>query len=212
MNIEKMTIHKALAELKIIGDRINTAILGTTFVTANRHSNSKIQGIGIAEFCNDNSNNYVSVTDLIRRRDALKRAVVLSNAITKVTIGNKEYSVAEAIEMKKSGIEYKKTLMNTMRKQYEQAKNTCARENDILPGKADTYVAGLYGTKDASKLTDDMQRSRSEYLMQNTFELIETVKVLDEIKKLEAEISAYTTEVDAALSVSNALTTVEFSY
>jgi len=45
MTTEKMTIHKALAELKIIGDRINSSISTATFIKANKHSNEKINNI-----------------------------------------------------------------------------------------------------------------------------------------------------------------------
>ena len=40
MTNEKMTVHKALAELKIIDDRINNAIVSGTYVIANKHSNT----------------------------------------------------------------------------------------------------------------------------------------------------------------------------
>ena len=39
-----MTIHKALAELKIIGDRIERATVDATFCLTNKHSNQKLIG------------------------------------------------------------------------------------------------------------------------------------------------------------------------
>ena len=47
---ETMTIHKGLSELKILDDRITDEIRETVFVVANRHSNTKINGVSIAEF------------------------------------------------------------------------------------------------------------------------------------------------------------------
>jgi hypothetical protein len=212
VNKEKMTVHKALAELKIIGDRIEGAISETTFVIANRHSNTRIHGASISEFADSLRSRYQSVTDLIKRRDALKRAVVLSNAITKVSIGSREYTVAEAIEMKNTGIEYKKDLLDAMRRQYEHARNKCTHENEGLTVKADNYITGMYNQKDVTKLSDEMQKARNEYMAQNTFELVEPIKILDEIKQLEAEIADFITDVDSTLSVSNALSEIEFSY
>ena len=43
MTTEKMTIHKALAELKIVDDRIISAINGGTYCVSNKHSNEKIK-------------------------------------------------------------------------------------------------------------------------------------------------------------------------
>lgn len=50
MTTEKMTIHKALAELKIVDDRIISAINGGTYCVANKHSNEKIKGVPVKEY------------------------------------------------------------------------------------------------------------------------------------------------------------------
>jgi len=211
-NTEQMTVHKALSELKIIGDRIDNAIEETTFVVANRHSNSKIHGVEIKEFAKTMKSKHQSTEDLIKRRGALKRAVVLSNAITKVTIAGTEFTVAEAIEMKNTGISYKEDLVLSMREQYNDAISHCARENDALARKADEYIMGMYQSKDITKMSEDMQKARNEYITQNTYELVESVKILEEINNLDEEIASFTSEVDSVLSVSNALTTITFSY
>jgi len=209
---ETMTIHRALAELKIIGSRIERAIGDTVFVVANRHSNIRIQGLTITDFTLEMRSRHRSASDLIRRRDALKKAIVLSNAVTTVLISGAEYTVAEAIEMKNTGIEYKKLLLQEMRKQYETAANQCLRENEGLTTKADNYITGMFNKIDMTKPSDEMQKTRADYVTQNTYELVESIKVLDEIKALEVEIAEFMTEVDSILSVSNALTEITFSY
>ena len=50
MTTEKMTVHKALAELKILDDRILSAIYGGTYCVANKHSNEKIKGVPVDEY------------------------------------------------------------------------------------------------------------------------------------------------------------------
>jgi hypothetical protein len=50
MTTEKMTVHKALAELKIIGSRIDSAISTGNYVRANKHSNEKINGVSVDDF------------------------------------------------------------------------------------------------------------------------------------------------------------------
>lgn len=101
MTTETMTIHKALCELKTLDSRIKKAIEGSVFVFANKHSNAKVSGKTISAYSDEVKSAYQSACDLIARRDAIKRAVTLSNATTKVTIGGQEYTIAEAIEMKK---------------------------------------------------------------------------------------------------------------
>lgn len=41
---EKLTVHKALSELKILNDRIQREIDDIQFVLVNKHSNQKING------------------------------------------------------------------------------------------------------------------------------------------------------------------------
>ena len=48
--VEKMTVHKALVELKIVDDRIISAINGGTYCVANKHSNEKIKGVPVDEY------------------------------------------------------------------------------------------------------------------------------------------------------------------
>ena len=50
MTTEKMTVHKALAELKIVDDRIVSAINSGTYCIANKHSNDKIKGVSLDEY------------------------------------------------------------------------------------------------------------------------------------------------------------------
>ena len=55
---EKMTVHKALAELKTLDDRINSEITGSVFVRANRHNSMKIFGKTIPDFMADTESSY----------------------------------------------------------------------------------------------------------------------------------------------------------
>ena len=101
MNKERLTVHRALAELKTIDSRITKAINTSKFVIANKHSNEKIDGKPISEVRENMKSAYQKVTDLIARRNAIKRAVVLSNANTNVVVNGVTYTVAEAIDMTK---------------------------------------------------------------------------------------------------------------
>ena len=88
MTTETMTIHKALAELKILDGRIKKEIQSGSYCAANKHSNEKINGITIEDFRKTVQGTYDKVTDLINRRKAIKKAIVLSNAKTTVKIAD----------------------------------------------------------------------------------------------------------------------------
>ena len=152
MTTEKMTVHKALAELKIMDDRIVSAINGGTYCVANKHSNDKIKGVSLEEYKGAMQGCYDKAVDLIKRRNAIKRAVVLSNATTKVSVNGTEYTVAEAIEMKNHGVEFDDMLYRTLNSQYLMAQGEILRQNgDDLEKRAEQYVIGIYGSKEGVK-------------------------------------------------------------
>lgn len=217
MTHEQMTVHKGLAELKTIDGRINKAISEGVYVIANKHSNEKIKGKSISDFKETMKSSYQKATDLINRRNALKRAIVLSNANTKVTVGGVEYTVAEAIEMKNHGMEFKATLMRTMAYQNDSAQTEINRNSgDAIEKRAEQYVLSVIQAQPKdSKMTvdsDAMKALRKTYIENNTYDLIDPLNVTDLIEKLTEEINEFNTEIDAALSVSNALTVIEFEY
>jgi hypothetical protein len=106
MTKETMTVHQALAELKMMDKRITAAIQEPEWVVTNKHSNTKIGGVAVKDWMTDIQSKYRKVLSLIARRDAIKRAVVNSNAVTKVVVAGVEYTVAEAIDRKNHGVEY----------------------------------------------------------------------------------------------------------
>jgi len=217
MTTEKMTVHKALAELKTMDDRINKAIRETTYVLAVKNSAEKINGMTVANFKEKMRSGYQKATDLIARRDAMKRAVVLSNATTKVKVGENEYTVAEAIEMKNHGMEFRSALLRQMNSAYVTAQNDLARNSgETLEKKAEKYVLDVIAAQPKdSKMTVDseaMKTLRKTYIENNTYDLVDPLDVAKIMETLDAEINEFNTEVDAALSVSNALTVIEFEY
>ena len=213
MTTEKMNIHQALVELKTLDKRIEFAIKENEWVVANKHSNGKIGGIDLKDFVENIKSRHQKVTSLIARAEAIKRAVVNSNAVTKVTIAGKEYTVAEAIEMKNHGIERLRTLVNTMTRDYNNAKFTADRANGVeLERRADDYVRTMIGNTDVKGMTEEVKRMREEFIKAQTMELVDPINVLKQIELLNEQINSFEVNVDAALSVSNALTTIEISY
>ena len=213
MTTKKMTIHKALAELKIVDNRIISAINGGTYCVANKHSNEKIKGVSVKEYEGVMQGYYDKATDLIKRRNAIKRAVVLSNATTKVSINGVEYTVAEAIEMKNHGVEFDEKMLATLKKQYDKAQAEILKQNgDDLEKRAEQYVIGIYGSKEGKTNTDDFEKTKSLYLEANKYELVDPINILGKIEKLEEKISKFKVEVDSILSVSNSLTEIEIAY
>lgn len=72
MTREKMTIHKALAELKIMDARIKGAINNVTYYIANKHSNEKINGVPLDEYKKNIQSGYDKVKRSYQEKKGLK--------------------------------------------------------------------------------------------------------------------------------------------
>lgn len=213
MTTEKMTVHKALAELKLLDNRIEKAIAEGVYCIANKHSNDKINGIPLDDYIKTMWGRYDKAVDLINRRKAIKKAVVLSNAVTKVMVSGTEYTVSEAIEMKNHGVDFDEMLMNAMKKHYGMAQIQIEQENGKeLEERAEQYVTAIYGQKEGKTNTADIEKVKADFLTANQYELVDPLNVFEKMEDLEKSINDFMAEVDSELSVSNALTEIEIEY
>lgn len=213
MTHETMTVHQALAELKVLDSRITKAIAGGKYMDVKRHCDKKIGGVDVGEYCTKTIRaSYDSAIDLIARRNAIKRAVVKSNAVTTVDIGGTTYTVAEAIEMNNHGIDFEQQLYDEICRQMMIAQSEINRNSGpYIQQKAENYINGLYGGKD--KVDADSAKAQMQaYIDANSYELVDPLGIQDILAKMEADIASFTANVDAALSVSNAITKIEVEY
>lgn len=213
MTTEKMNVHQALSELKMMDKRIEKAIQIPEWVVTNKHSNGTIAGMSVVEWTADIKARYQKAMDLIRRRDAIKRAVVNSNAVTKVLIAGVEYTVAEAIDKKNHGCEFLVAMARRLAHDHTQAKMVADRENGSrLEERADAFVRSLIGNTDTKGMSEEIKNRREDFITAQTLDIVDPIGVVKEIERLEDEVSSFLTNVDAALSVSNAITEITVEY
>lgn len=213
MTTEKMTIHKALSELKTLDARINKEIKSVPFVFANKHGNNTVNGMSVSNYSAEIKAAYQSANDLMERKSAIKRAVMMSNAVTKVIIGDTEYTVAEAIEVKNHALPMWKLLLNKMEIDSINSQKKCETYNgDALESRADDYIKSLYENADMKNASDEIKKVRDDFIKSQTMEIVDPIGISDEMKKLSDRINTFAVNVDSALSVSNAVTEIEVSY
>ena len=213
MTTEKMNVHQALAELKTLDKRIEKAIQASEWVVTNKHSNGKIDGVSVSEYVATVKEQYQKAMDLIRRRDAIKRAVVNSNAVTKVLIAGVEYTVAEAIDKKNHGTQFLSLMAHRLAHDHTQAKMIADRENGSrLEDRADVFVKSLIGNTDTKGMTEEIKNRREDFIAAQTLDIVDPIGAVKEIERLDDEVSSFLTNVDAALSVSNAITEITVEY
>lgn len=210
--MRKISITEALNELKLYDSKITKAITNATFCGAAKKSSDKIGVVKKEDFDERAKASYQSATDLIANRNALKSAIVKSNAITEVEIDGKVMSVAEAIEHKNS-IEYDETLLNEMKRQYANATGTVDKENKKVDNKVDDLLTTLIGKDSDKKLSkEDQEAVEKPYREKNEFEFVDPLGLYDKIQTLEADIDGFKSNVDTVLVLSNATTFIEVDF
>lgn len=210
--MRKISITEALNELKLYDSKINKAIANAKFASATKKSSDKVGVIKKEEFEERAKASYQSVTDLIANRNALKSAIVKSNAVTEVTINGKTMTVAEAIERKNS-IDYDVTLLNEMKKQYVTATDTVNKENKKVDNKVDELLSTLIGKDSDKKISkEDQEAIEKPYREKNEYEFIDPIGIYDKMLALEADVDGFNSEVDTRLVLSNATTFIEIDF
>ena len=197
-----ISITQALAELKLLRKRIEHNLHDTEFMTLK----TKRSNLDTEKFIADAKAYYQSYMDLIDRYNRLKSAIVRSNATTVVRVAGKDYTVAEAVERKRSLDMYKNLLM-TMERQYVQTRAAHATHSR----EQDERVERLISTelsKEAKTNIDVVKQLRDTFLADNSAEIIDPLNLEDRIRALRKEIDDFETTVDWVLSESNGKTLI----
>lgn len=211
-DMRKISITEALNELKLYDSRIKKAIGNAIFCGAAKKSSDRVGVVKKEDFADRAKASFRSVTDMISNRNTLKSLVVLSNATTNVDVNGKVMTKAEAIERKNS-IEYEEMLLNEMKQQYTNATTTVDKENKKVDAKVDDLLTTLIGKDSDKKLSkEDQEAVERPYRDKNEFEFIDPLDLYEKIQALEADIDGFRANVDTALCVSNAITTIEVDF
>ena len=207
--MSKMTIHEALCEIKVSDKRIEKAIKECAFCAANKEVNPKISGVPVKEYEDEIRSKYQAIVDLIKRNDAIKKALSLSNASTKITVAGIEMSVAEAIYMMQYGIGHKQALLTAMADAFKSARSTIEYENGSrLEERLDKFIQATYGSKE--KVTaEELDKASKDFKARNEYKLVDPLGIVDKIATLTQDIDKFQAAVDSAIQISNAMTYIE---
>lgn len=203
----KMSITRALVELKLLGTRITNAIEMIEPVAIVTGKNSPRGYKSEEEFVNKAKSNFSSATDLIKRRNNIKSAIVKANATTEVVIDGKTMTVAAAIERKNS-IEFEKVLLSRIKSAYANA----VRMQETLDLKCQDQLQKLLEVnfgKDSKAKPEEYDNISKPFLENNSPKMIDPLNAKDQILQLENDILKFLGEVDVVLSESNAKVEIE---
>lgn len=210
MTTQKMTIHRALAELKLIDSKIEKSINDinpTGLIQKDKLVNNLYEK---SKFEDDAKSKYQSISDLISRKIKIKSAIVNVNAITQVEISGNKMTIADAITYK-SIIQFKKDLIATLTKRHNSVISKYNVENEKIEQTALHNAQIVLGKQDdKNKLSDsDVKNIVEPYLERNKYTLVDPLDVEKLTSILQNEVDSFEMEVDSVLSEINAITHIE---
>lgn len=209
MEVRKMTITRALNELKLLDNRINDKITSTQFVTALQNDKKVFNRLSVEEFSKEVRENFDSIKDLISNRDKIKKAIVKSNAETFVEVGGVKMTVAEAIE-RKSSIKYEKSVLLMMENQLKRSEIEVGHGNKEAERKAFEALQSVIGKESArAPKKEDTDAIYTPVYDKYKWSVIDPINTSLIIKELKKNIEDFDNNIDIELSSSNATTFIE---
>jgi hypothetical protein len=208
MTKQKMTIHRALSELKLIDSKIEKQI--NEIVPSGIYQKGKLINNYVKEedFSASAKSKFDSVNDLIARKNAIKSAIVEANGVTKVKVSEKEMTIADAINFK-AVVKFKKKLIETLKARQQQSVAQLNQQNTIVEQNVQRILEATFGKENVKAGKDDVESVRKPYMDANEFHLFDPLKVAEKVEAMEKEVGNFEMEVDAVLSEINAVTFIE---
>lgn len=208
MQYEKMTVTQALTELKLLGKRIEKTISDGTYIAAIQE---KTSAKSIEDVKANITSSWQRSNDLITRYNAIKGAVAASNATAKVVVGTHEYTVAMAIDAKAHFMVYRKKLLEALTAQTRTAYNNYNNMTSKVEKDAMNLVKSSgedTSNPDAAKDLDIYKN----YQKANAVTMVDPLGVDKLLVQMADDIDNFMVNVDTALSVANATTTIYIGY
>jgi hypothetical protein len=201
----KISITRALAELKLLDSRITKATQEIRFaVCVTKKSNYNINK---NEFTAQTLAKHQSLMDLISRREKIKSAILKSNATTLVSIGSKEMAVIDAIEMKTT-IKYKEHLLQVLKQQRLQVTQESEAHKARVKQAIDSNITQIC-SRDVKPDPATIQDLTDMMWKNDPIEVVDPINLEKSIESLTREIEDFKLNVDFSLSESNSLTFIE---
>lgn len=195
-----ISVTQALSELKLVRKRIDNVVDGVEFTTLKKANDL----LDVTKFSAKATAAHQSFTDLLARYNALKAAIVKSNATTHVTIAGTTYTIAEAVERKRT-IEFERDLLTRFQHQFTRVKEDFEAHQRNEQARVERLLTTELA-KDAKTNVEVIQQLTATFLAQNKATIVDPLNLADLIRTMTESIENFETKVDYILSESNGRT------
>lgn len=216
---QEMTVYSALNKRKIYLDRLNKlSSSGTQYCGAIQANAVDINGMSIEAFTNKCKSNYDKGVAILRNFYALNAAITVSNATVHLTIGERDYTVAEAI-VRYDRLNAEIEFLNNIAKSVANSQALIAKQNtDKLSEKAiSDYVVKMLASCNIAATESNLQdeqimnlqkRFREDYIAANTYQIIDPYDLSSKIEAMMDELREFRDKFNEAINICNMQTVI----
>jgi hypothetical protein len=214
---QKMTLTEGLAKLKLYDSKIRKQLRELTYggnvvdFVVGSETKGVITGKTADELKKDAEAKVQKTLALINNRNKLKAIIAQTNAVTKVNINDKEYTIAQAIERKR-GLENEKEFIAQLEGQVVNVKNKVSQLNVKAQEKANQIVEAQVQSEAKNKKTEEIEALYNLIYNKNKAEMIDPLNIEKLVEDMKNEIEQFEQNVDVALSIVNAKTEIEVDF
>lgn len=202
-NKVKMSITRALAQVKLIESK-----LGRAFAGFDVEINGKLKyfpNFTTEQFEKEALVEVNSFEDLFKNRLKIKSAIARANIDTKISLLDTEYSIIELIDLKNSS-QYKKNVYTNLINNYNKCKSDVINQDVKIENEVSKQVEVANSNK--TQVSKDLTTTLTE-----TYKTLWGGKIvgldINKISKEKEELDKLVAEIDMILSEINSKTEIE---
>ena len=202
-NKVKMSITRALAQVKLIESK-----LGRAFAGFDVEINGKLKyfpNFTTEQFEKEALVEVNSFEDLFKNRLKIKSAIARANIDTKISLLDTEYSIIELIDLKNSS-QYKKNVYTNLINNYNKCKSDVVNQDVKIENEVSKQVEVANSNK--TQVSKDLTTTLTE-----TYKTLWGGKIvgldINKISKEKEELDKLVAEIDMILSEINSRTEIE---
>lgn len=214
--METLITSMALDERDFLRKKINDAINDLKPVDCMRIKDTKMRESDVKEMKSKAVSEYQSITDMIDRYNRINVAITQANAVTQIKLpSGRTMSRAEAIATRQaltsSENDFTGDLICQLNTSYAAALSKMNKFAEKADREVESYKQGLIQRDSSKKELTSEDLSMVKAMTDDLYGImIDPLDVEKELKKLRDAHDSLLKEMDTALKISNATTSIEF--
>lgn len=202
-----LSVYEALIEISRLNDKIekfNSSSTMPLFLACATESAKYIEGMEKEKYINLLKSNYDSCRHLISNLSEYKAKVALSNALTTITVGGKEYTIAEAIQ-RKQNIDTEIRFLRMIETQLKDVNTKITAKNNSVKAGLTEYLEKV---KSETATPEEIDKLTNIYNEKNLFILVDPYGITETIDEKRQELETFLSDVDTKITASNCSTMI----